>query len=541
MICPKCGHQVFNHSDFCAHCGAKLNTQSVLVGTDEIVMQPSEPSAVKSKKRGVHKPNNKKVAACIAIPLAIVVLAGILVTVFFSNIQRSIMGESVYYFYKESQTISSLLSADVIADLRHPNSYTAQSVASATVSADNSVNTILKPLRAVADVSYDKSTGKVLSSAKLQDDGDTILSANGNYIDGAFEIESSVMDESLVLTNPFSQVVAGSQKAAEQITDDAENYGDILTALQSVDKTALLNVLKTVCTFSMDLHVQRSKDEWNGQKCSTVSFPFTGEELDSMLISLLTAMHEDPSLSESFEPLVERIAASIGETSGNDIYTFLQQYISENSVFENMTDIVTYTVYYDKHSNIVNREAVVSFDDIAINIGLATSWEDGEVKSLDFSYTPGAENTNNILHVWMNKSVSNGKMDIDLTVEAPNEEVCTLRISDMCAQSCSGVHVLAGTCDFSIHDETQDLLSLQVNAGVNDTGYVIWVDGALYSEPCFTGTITTTLSPEASCENAKLPDTYETDAEDYFVELYNNASDTFFQYLNNKYFFKQAE
>ena len=286
MLCPKCGRPLVENAPYCVHCGTLFEGIGT-VEAGEIDLQPDELIIMKGKKQPFQKTKKVKIIVGFSIPLTVILLAGILVAVFFPQIQRSVMGESIYYFYKEAQCASSVFSADAISVLRHPSSYAAESVVTASVQNDSDVNQILQPLQILANVVYDQDTGTVQSSAHLQGSGNDILMVEGDYMDGNFLLSSPQADNTLMFPNPFSgrRKVASHKDVGDTYSFSASYqgvYSKILQAVVDADREALLNVLKKVCTSELDKHSSVSTKIWNERNCRTVTFKFTGADLENL-------------------------------------------------------------------------------------------------------------------------------------------------------------------------------------------------------------------------------------------------------------------
>lgn len=542
MLCPKCGRPLVENAPYCVHCGALFEGIGT-VEAGEIDLQPDELIIMKGKKQPFQKTKKVKIIVGFSIPLTVILLAGILVAVFFPQIQRSVMGESIYYFYKEAQCASSLFSADAISVLRHPSSYAAESVVTASVQNDSDVNQILQPLQILANVVYDQDTGTVQSSAHLQGSGNDILMVEGDYMDGNFLLSSPQADNTLMFPNPFSgrRKVASHKDVGDTYSFSASYqgvYSKILQAVVDADREALLNVLKKVCNSELDTRASVSTEQLHGKNYRAVTFAFTGADLDSVLLTLLEAVGNNVSLSGTFEPVINSVVRMLDEEPGSDGYAFLQDYISGHAVMENLVDSFTYTVCYDNRGNIVFRNADFAYRDVHVAAELATDWVGGEVSALNAAFLPSASEPDKSMSFSLQKAQSGGKMQIDMLLTDIYGFSYDMQIQDMCVQSCSGVPVLAGNCAVTAAEsDGRENFSLQLSAGVEAELYKIDVSGTFNESPFFTGTIETTLTKQIPETDVALPNTYESDVVYYLEELYGDFADTFMQYLENKYYF----
>lgn len=542
MLCPKCGRPLVENAPYCVHCGTLFEGIGT-VEAGEIDLQPDELIIMKGKKQPFQKTKKVKIIVGFSIPLTVILLAGILVAVFFPQIQRSVMGESIYYFYKEAQCASSVFSADAISVLRHPSSYAAESVVTASVQNDSDVNQILQPLQILANVVYDQDTGTVQSSAHLQGSGNDILMVEGDYIDGNFLLSSPQADNTLMFPNPFSgrRKVASHKDVGDTYSFSASYqgvYSKILQAVVDADREALLNVLKKVCTSELDKHSSVSTKIWNERNCRTVTFKFTGADLDSVLLTFLEAIKNNASLSVIFEPVISSVVQMLDEDSSSDSYAFLQDYISRHAVMENLVDFLAYTVYYDNKGNIVFRNVDLAYSDAHIAANLATAWASGEVNAVNATFLPNVSEQDKVVSFSLQKAQSGGKMQIDMTFTDVYGFSYNMKIDDMCVQLCSGVPALMGDCTITAKEaDGYENFSLRLSVREDNELYKIDVSGNFNETPLFTGTIETTLTTQIPKTDVVLPNDYEDDVAYYLEELYGNFANTFMQYLENKYHF----
>lgn len=529
MICKICGEKINDNSKFCPNCGAE---------TSIFYNETSEKAIEVPKKR-----NGRKVFIGLAVFLFVIVLCGVVIAALLPKIQMAVMGESTYYIYQESKNVSSLLTSETISDLRHPEAYSAKSVAKANFSGDEYVSEILNSMQATATVNYDKASATVNSDLSLEDDGNNIFTLNGDYIDSKFIIGSDLMRSQLAFDNPLLKVLKSDDSASNNAlkSDDYGNYEDealIINYLSEVDTEELLKVSRKILKENVDSKATSSKQNINGKNANMITFTFSGSDLDGLSAAFIDELMNNDKLA----PVAEKICkAYYRYYFGYDQYdasvTALESFkndFQENSPISQFINQVTFSYACDSRGNILYRGFIVDYGDYQTEGKIYTTFDGKDVASLNAEIKPDSDFDKGI-SISFSKTVSGGSTNVDLKYSDMDNTEFSINISNMRSEKCSGVPVLLGTCKMNLFSEGDEMFDVTANATNLVDKYDISVQGSIYGEASFEGTVSTSLSTEPNVTNTVAPENYDTDIPDYITELFNDIGSTVVNYVDNKY------
>lgn len=143
--------------------------------------------------------------------IAVLLIGGLTVFAALPQIERSSMGEAEYYLYKEYKNVKSIFDVDFLSDLRHPQSYSANSQIKLTGDCgdyeeySSFLGEIIDSVNANAKVDYDKDKKTVSVNSNVKNKEDNIFTINAGYSDHRVVVGSDLEDNSTVLDfRPFT-------------------------------------------------------------------------------------------------------------------------------------------------------------------------------------------------------------------------------------------------------------------------------------------------------------------------------------------------
>lgn len=516
--CPMCGKP--NNADvkFCINCGTKLNDLNL------------------DSKTKIKKPKSrKKIALGITIPVVAFILLSVFIAAFFPKIQMAVLGQSGYYFYQESKNIASLFQAEMLSDLRHPNSYSARSVIKADYSGDEFVSELLDSMQATASVDYDAQTATVKSSATLMDSGNTLFTLNGNYINSNFVIGSDFSDSSLVFSNPLTNNIAKNDTDDESgsYNDNAsedyyEEYAGILNQLNQIDSKELLKVLRNISSEYIDAKAVETDMDINGENADLVTFAFSGDELDAILIAFINEIQNDSKLVS----IAENILCIYMQ---DDEFTLkdLKDFTYESGMFA--INQLEFSYACDSKGNIIYRSYEVEYGNYTAKGEIYTSFDEFGVSELEAEIIPDTESYESVSFL-LKKQIANGSMNVDVQYSDIYTRV-QISISDMHSEKCNGVSTLLGQCRVNCSSGDESVLSLNISADNLNNEYDVSVNGDITYGGSFDGTISTSLSTDSDVTGAALPSNYETNIEEYMYNFFEDIGSKVMEYVEDNYYY----
>ncbi len=529
MKCKNCGKKINdNNTKFCPNCGVEISALNNEL--PELTIN------------GTKKKNSKKIIIGLAVVLFLIVVCGVIISVFLPKIQMAIMGESTYYFYQESKNISSLLTSETIADLRHPESYSAKSVAKANFSGDEYVSEILSSMQATATVNYNKSSATVNSDLSLQDEGNTLFTLSGNYIDSKFVIGSDLMNSQLVFDNPLLNILKLNNNKFSSNGSQIPNNNDntitekellALEYFSEADMKELLEVSRTILNENVDSKAVSTKENINGENADMITFTFSGSDLDALSVAFINEIMNNTDLVPVAEKIVELYSANEQSSSGMSELEYLKKFIQENSPISQDINQLTLSYACDSRGDILYRGYVVDYGSFESEGKINTTFDGDDIATLNAEIIPDSDIQESVSFS-LSKTIEGGSSNIDIKY-SDIYYTFNANIENMHSEKCGGVPVLLGTCNMNLLSAGDEIFDITANATNLGDKYDISVQGSMYGEASFGGTISTSLSTNPNATNEVAPEYYDTNIPDYITELFNNIGSAVTDYVDDKY------
>lgn len=515
MKCRYCGSEISDNANFCTNCGAKVESENFY--------QQNADTKTKTVK-------GKNVLARLGILLAVIIVIGVLIALFLPKIQMAVLGESEYYFYKEAKNISSLVSAETIEDLRHPESYSAQSVITADYSGDEYVSALLSTLQATANVDYDSNTATVKSSLALAENGNQMFTLNGNYKDSKFIIGADYFDTQLVFDNPFlmgntSDDNLGFGSGSGSSDDEYTQYVRLMGYLSQVDSKELLMILKNISSEYIDTKAEKSKTDVDGKSVDVISFKLSGSDIDEIFLKLTDEISNNSKLA----PIAEDILSYFYDITLSEF----RDELADAELFASTLNEFTFSYAYDFRGNIAFRQYIVDFGTYTSQGTIYSSYKNSEISNLNAEIIPDTDYSD-VYNFSINKEVKNNEMNIEINYD-DSYTVFQLSVDNMKSEKCGGVPVLIGNCNVKLSTDGESAFSVNLSAYNNEGSYDISVNLDLYDDQTVTGLISTQLSTRADVSGVEVPSEYETDIFEYLSEYFNDALGVIEEYYEYDY------
>ena len=505
MFCPNCGTQNPDSALFCSGCGEKL-ASGVVPFSGAPVTPPDTNPAIK-------KPKKSKKAALIAVIVvaAVALIAAVCATS--SSVQRKVIGESQYYLVSEFKNISTLLSAENLADLRHPDTYSANSTGTIEFSgeeADIEEFEMFSDMTVNSVVNYEKSKGAVGVTTKVSMSSQDMATVNTDYIDKSIIVSSDLTDEKFVLSANALTGGSGSSSGSPQ------DIKDIALDLYESVKPALKE--------GFDAAATSKRTEFEGKKCTAVTFNLTGAQLSRAITSFSQNVDD-----ETLTTLIKYINPVYSYENGENMtLADLREAISEmGEAAADLEGSVPFVVYY-KGGEIIARSVVVGEttylvktdidgDDVTLDVSVKADYNDDYKVDISFNLT---------------KEIKGDKMNITASAASDGEKVFSLSATDICSKKVNGVAAVFGNLSLDVQGVT-------VNASAQSSGdnYLITVSGGVEDVDFkYNCSISTVLSTKADASNVSVPSAYTSDYEAYFTEFGDVLSDKFEEYMYSNYY-----
>lgn len=560
MKCNKCGSENAADSKFCYNCGAPLeaDVQSVAQADPYTPVQPitsAKPQKQKKIKAHGEKSGKKGVLIALVAVIAVLLIGGLTVFAALPQIERSSMGEAEYYLYKEYKNVKNIFDVDFLSDLRHPQSYSANSQIKLTGDCgdyeeySSFLEEIIDSVNANAKVDYDKDKKTVSVNSNVKNKEDNIFTINAGYSDHRVVVGSDLEDNSTVLDfRPFYGESTGAenetaQKASE--TKKTEKSGDKSSGAD------LVTDLKTVCDEQINDECIKSKgkEKHNGKSCSYVEFEFTDKQIDKIAVELLKAVAANEgdwtdlvnTLNEYYQDIFAEYVVI------DDNKDFIQQLISEiteDGLASGEFDKITFKVYYDFRGNIVSRQlAAYDMNDEIFNISVDSDFgRSGD--SINILAKSGDNQTVTVSYL---KSMNGGKMNCNIdclsntlieTVDENVENILSLNIklSDIGVETVNGISVLGGNLSFSYAYDSDYKIDFEgsAEAGENyDIALKLKLSGDDMDNMIFKADLATELSANPDVSGFAITGKEDSNYGDYFERMVNDIADKFDEDLMN--------
>lgn len=540
MKCSVCHSENEADSKFCFNCGAPLT------------VAPTSNSGI-SKESPKNK--NHKFIIVIAIITVILAIIGILTYLFFPKIQRSVMGETQYYFYKESKNIENAVDLDFLKELRHPDTYTALSKMSVDCDSDEQREyaDFISELTADIKLSHDKDEKKVSFDGSVNLSDTNLGSLGVNYD-----------NNKILVRNGKESIIADFSVLYDLYNNLNDSSSDKSKLTSKNNNVYLLNLVNNVCesTINEDFISETGKEEFEGTSYDYVQYEFTDKQLVKLAINLLKTACKD----ENFTSFVATLIKSpefisilydmniISDESISDIPALMSELYDFIKGLDDNSYTFYYKVYYDWRGNIPVRVFSDNFnnsEDCDNYIVIRT-----ETKGDDFNLRIGINDYGDALdaiNIEYFKTVKDNKVDCDFeysykmnieTIDEFGESISNIKdikhsvkLEDFGITKLNGINILTGDFSYTSTYASNEWITVSCSAFANDT-YEIEFDMTMYDDyetktnPLNVDvTLSTDLTNKADVNDVNISGEGSTDYESF----YENFVDGFVDNYTEKY------
>ena len=553
MKCNKCGSENAADSKFCYNCGAPLasDAQSAERVNADAHVQPvvsAKPQKQKKKKTQGGKSGKKGLLIALVAVIAVLLIGGITVFAALPQIERSSMGEAEYYLYKEYKNVKSIFDVDFLSDLRHPQSYSANSQIKLTGDYgdydeySDFLGEIIDSVNANARVDYDKDKKTVSVTSDIKNNDDNLFTINAGYFDHRVVIGSNLEDNSTVLDfRPFY----GGSATDKNKSDKASETKKTEKSSNKDSGSNLVTSLKTICDEQINDKCIKSKgkEKYNGKSCSYVEFELTDKQIDKIAVELLKAVAANKgNIADLANTLNEYYQEFFAEyVVIDDDADFIQELISEiaeDGFVSGEFDKINFKVYYDFRGNIVSRQLIVY--DMSNDIFNLTIDSDSGGSSDSFNVLAKAGDNQTAVIRYI-KSTDGGKMNCNIDyssntlIETDEENVenkmeLNIKLSDIGVETVNGISVLDGNLSFSFAYDSDYKVDFEGSAQADDKYDIalkLKLSGDDMDNMIFKANLATELSPNPDVSGFSITGKEDTECSDYFESMVNDIADKF--------------
>lgn len=566
MYCPKCGANNPDRAKACSVCGAQLaglqgDVKQVAMPDGNRLrfanpgMHPSEISGGSGGSVYVSTPKkSRKKAMIIALSCisACIVLCVALVLVFLPQLERAILGETVYYLFREAETVDTVVSSEYVQACIPNKTFSATTELTATCStkAEDDLDaqiteTVLKKSKILAQIDYDARQKKADIDLSVAMDSKNLASARIEMADGAVGFSLPTLAD--------GQLVYRSDTTEQPTIRDITGYS----------KTELAGMLKDIGKSVEEGAGIADKtvtghETFNGQNCRYTEITLDSESLRDATVCVLDAFLKNPDavlalknaiayengyyrqLENSLADIADLIDLDDFELDADDCIDALEETRDEleDMDIDNDTEYVI-KIYYSSRGDVLSRNITVTGDnnrkeslvldtvidgkktDIAYKY--TAEWKSEEVKYTDvYSFTLTAEKSNGKL---------SGTAKLTNKWNGSSETYFTVDFSDISVEKCGGLSLLSGQVNGEIGDGEMkiSLISTVSDSQSTVTGKVTTDVGEMY-ETTYSATATSTVSKSADVSdvvvaNKSTLDLDEETVEDIVTEFEENVED----------------
>lgn len=536
MKCSVCHSENEADSKFCFNCGSPLT----VVSTSDSGISKEPP-----------KNKNHKFIIAIAAITAILAIVGILTYLFFPKIQRSVMGETQYYFYKESKNIENAVDLDFLKELRHPDTYTASSKMSVDCDSDDQREyaDFISELTADIKLSHDKDEKKVSFDGSVNLSDTNLASLGVNYD-----------NNKILVRNGKESIVADFSVLYDLYNNLNDSSSDKSKSTSKNNNVDLLNLVNNVCesTINEDFISETGKEEFEGTSYDYVQYEFTDKQLVKLAINLLKTACKD----ENFTSFVATLIKSpefisilyemdiISDESISDIPALMSELYDFIKGLDDNSYTFYYKVYYDWRGNIPVRIFSDNFnnsEDCDNYIVIRT-----ETKGDDFNLCIGINDYGdglNAINIKYFKTVKDNKVDCDFeysykidkgTTDEFGEPISNIRdvkhsvkLEDFGITKLNGINILTGDFSYTSTYASDEWITVNCSAFANDT-YEIEFDMTMYDDyeaetnPLNVDvTLSTDLTNKADVNDVNISGKESTDYESFFENFVDGFVDNY--------------
>lgn len=535
-FCPSCGAPVSaGKTRFCEKCGAPLSQaapapQPAPAPTPTPAPMPKRtpkvaPAAGTAANGTAVRKKKARLPLAIILPIVFVlVIAGILVAVFFPTLQRKAMGDAQFYFYKESKTLADLLVPEGF-DLRDTDSFssTSEITFSAPENEDgySDFEEVLAPFSGTVQLDYEKGSQDILLDTNLLYEDETLFQVSVERHDGQYMIQSDLMDIALLLGD-----------AAEK--DDTLN-------------DALLDIFQRLCNEYLNPTITHSEKMYLGEMQDAYTYEMTYEQF----LNMFSFLANELQTNEAFRPYYQYLPY---EENGFDSAEEMLEYIKEEMQSElessdlNKDQVLfDYTTIFDSRGKILSRVLNVKdpYEGEA-NFLTATLESDITPTNAELNFALTSETDGIAFYADFTRVIVKDKMSFSLDVnwedEGYNVELSGVNWG---WQDIGGVPALLGSLDGSFKSEYDEIqLDFSLIAEEADGAYHVACTGNsvdLGEELPFAVDLNIALSPDVQPLDWSVPSNSTNDVitfADKLEDAFMDAEDEIFsaEYYDEPYY-----
>lgn len=486
MYCPKCGANNPENAFTCATCGTPL--QGVQGGVKRVSMPDgnqlrfANPGGYMPASTGPQtsagsmsapKKSYKKAAvitlSCIG---GFLVLCAALMLIFLPQLERAVLGETVYYLYRETDTVKTLLSNDYVQALT-PNktfSATTQITAETSVKSDSP--------RAQVD-------GLILEESKINAQIDYNAREKKAAVDLAYLLKGKNVASARIDAEEGAIGVSLPKLADGQLAYHANMEKPDLKDITGYSETELLRMLKdigeaTETSVGLQDKTVTGKEMYNGKNCRYTEIKLDEEDLYDAAAAALDAFLKNPDAVQAFKNTVayeSAYYAALGkdlQDIAESMYLDDELDLDTEEMLDDLKDLLddlkdadidsdteyTYKVYYTARGEIVSRTFTVDDgDDDTDTMTLDTAFSG---KKTDISFTASqawkydGEKRKDVYTFTLTAEENGGKLagtaKLVNKFNGESETYFTVDFTDVAVQKCGGLPLLTGQVNGKFDD-----------------------------------------------------------------------------------------
>lgn len=479
--CPSCGAAIQNSgTQFCANCGALLSKSSNAPAIKKR-RSPNSPYAHGSPFTKAKAPRSPLVFILPSVA-GILLIAGILIAIFFPALQRQIMGDAQYYLYQESKNLSNLLAPENF-DLRDTKSFsaTSQIKVEAGQGAEDYVGLeeMINAFSGSATLNYEEKSQSATFTADVFSNDNPFFNIEADRFDNQFIFKSEMTKVSLVLD------------------ETAEQGGDL--------QEALLDIVNRLCDEHLNPAISHDKQGYFGKKSDAYTLEMTYNQLLNAYAFLLEECQSNETLAAYYADLpVEELGYNNASEMFDELQNELQTALAADDPANDRVAF-SYTVRFNGSGQILCRELNIKgpvyqdYYTVSIeNYYTVTIESDITSKNahIDFSLTSIDESST--LNATFSRTYQGDKMSFQLDVDWVDEEIeLSMSGKDLEWKTIGGIPAILGTFSLSFNEYEEPYMDLSLTAKESSGVYKITCDAALEGvSDLFTIEVTTSLSPD---------------------------------------------
>lgn len=488
MYCPKCGANNPENAFTCTTCGTPL--QGAQGGVKRVSMPDGNqlrfanpggytPAPIGSQTTAGNTPAPKKShkkAAVITLSCigGFLVLCAALVLIFLPQLERAVLGETVYYLYRETDTVKTLLSSDYVQALTPNKTFSATT----QITAEASINS--ESLSAQMQVE-----ALMLKESKINAQIDYNAREKKAAVDLAYLLKGKSVASARIDAEEDAIGVSLPKLADGQLAYHANMEKPDLKEITGYSETALLGMLKdigeaTEAGVGLQDKTVTGKEMYNGKNCRYTEIKLDEEDLYDAAVAALDAFLNNPDAVQAFKNTVAYESAYYAAL-GKDLQDIAEMMylddafdLDSDDLLDELKDLrdelkdldvdsdteYIFKVYYTSRGDIVSRTFTVKQEDGDLNVmtldtafsGKKTDvlftaseeWEDdGEERKDMYTFTLTAEEKSGKLA---------GTAKLVNKYNGESETYFTVDFTDVAVQKCGGLPLLTGQVNGKFDD-----------------------------------------------------------------------------------------